>query len=199
MSRCPRRTSGPLLPRRSRTGPRAGTGCRTRRTRPGDPGRPGAVSQVLDAGSQPAVGQQPGGLARFGSRGRVGILDVGELRVGQLRGLALGVAGRHRHCQPAQQRPQLPPVAGAVGHRRPQRRPGLLGQCAQPLRRVEPGRLRFELLVELVAHDAASLRLQVDEAGRPGKSAGGSQNPLMGPGPPGRGLRPAGQGISQVP
>jgi hypothetical protein len=66
-----------------------------------------------DADRQPAVGQQLGGLARFGPHGHVGILDVGEGLAGQLRGLVLDVAGWHRQRQPAQQRPQLPPVAGA--------------------------------------------------------------------------------------
>ena len=86
-----------------------------------------------------------------------------------------------------------------LGHRRPQRRPGLLRQRAQPLGRVQPGHPRVEPLVELVAHDPAGLRLQVDEAGRPGKGAGGGENPLMGLAPPGPGLRPAGQGIGQIP
>ena len=139
----------------------------------GVPGRPGAVSGELGADRQPVVGQQLGGLARFGQHGLVGIPDVGEGFAGQLRGLALGVAGRRRQRQPVQQRPQRRPVAGAAGHRRPQFRPGPLRQRAQPLGRVQPGRLRVETLVELVAHDLASLGFQVDEAGRPGQGAGG--------------------------
>jgi hypothetical protein len=43
------------------------------------------------------------------------------------------------------------------------------------------------------------LRLQVDEAGRPGKGVRGGQDPLMGLVPPRTGLRPAGQGIGQFP
>jgi hypothetical protein len=165
------------------------------------PGRPAAVSLVLDAGVQPAVRQELGGVPCFGQRGRAGILDVrevGEEFAGQLRGLALGVAGRCRERQPAQQRPQLLPVAGAVGHRRLQRRPGLLHQREQPLGRIQPLRHRVEPLVELVAYDLAGLRLHLDEAGRPGEGAGGIENLLVGFAPPRTGLRPAGQGIGHI-
>jgi hypothetical protein len=105
----------------------------------GVPGRPPAIGREPGTGRQPAVGQQLGGLARFGQRGHVRVLDVREGRAGQLRGLALGVAGRCGQRQSAQQRPQLRPVVGPGGHRRLQRRPGLLGQRAQPLGRVQPG------------------------------------------------------------
>src|SRR6478736_6692573 len=64
---------------------------------------------------------------------------------------------------------------------------------------MHPGRLGVESLVELVAYDPAGLRLQVDEAGRPGQGAGGGENPLMGLGPPRTGLRSAGHGIGQIP
>src|SRR5436190_949977 len=64
---------------------------------------------------------------------------------------------------------------------------------------MHPGRLAVESLVELVAYDPAGLRLQVDEAGRPGQGAGGGEDPLMGLGPPRTGLRSADHGIGQIP
>ena len=93
-------------------------------------GQPPAVSRVADAGTQPAVRQQLRGQARFGDCGLVGILDVGETLAGQLGSLALGVIGRYRQRQPAQQRPELLPATSIGTEVRAQRRPGLLRQRA---------------------------------------------------------------------
>jgi hypothetical protein len=95
----------------------------------GRTGRPAAVSRVADAGSQPAVRQDLGGLADFGQCGLIGVFDVREALAGQLDGLAPGVAGRRRQRQPAQQRPELLPAVTAVGEVGAQRRSGLLCQA----------------------------------------------------------------------
>jgi len=128
-------------------------------------------------------------------------LDVGEHLAGAQGSLAHRVGGhpgRHQ-SQPAQQRPELLPVISTLGELRAQRRPGLLREGTQPLDWMKTGLRRLKAIVELTAHDLAGLRLQIDQARRPGQGAGPGENAFVGFPPPRRVRRAASQAISQLP
>ena len=145
--RCPAtRTSDPAprgpRPRRNGTGPRAGTGCRRRRGRPGSSPPPPAVGRVAVPEASPRSASSFAARPASAIVVFVGILDVGETLAGQPA--SLGVTGRHRQRQAAQQRPELLPAVGVGAEVRAQRRPGLFCQRAQPLGRSQPGRWGVE-------------------------------------------------------
>src|ERR1039458_1814769 len=64
---------------------------------------------------------------------------------------------------------------------------------------MKTGLRRLEAIAELVAHDLAGLRLQIDQAGRPGEGAGPGENAFVGFPPPRFGRRAASQAIGQLP
>ena len=76
-----------------------------------------------------------------------------SLMAGKVRGPAWRSRSRDRRAAPSAPGRAAAPTAAASrrcgGHRRPQCRPGPLGQRAQPLGQVQPGRLGDEPLVEL--------------------------------------------------
>ena len=126
MSRCPMHTSGPAPPRRSRTGPRAEPAAVRVAREQGVPARPAAVSQVPDAGSQPAVCQQLGALPASASAVRQGSLMSGK-RARASFAVSLWVspggavsASPHSSARSCRQSP-VPPACSHA----PQRRPGL--------------------------------------------------------------------------
>jgi hypothetical protein len=167
---------------------------------PGVP-RPAGNHRPAGAGLQPAVRQQPGHFACFSQRDLRGILDVGKHLAGAQGSLAqrLGRRPGRRQGQPAQQRPEFLPVIRALGEFRAQRHPGLLHEGTQPLGWMNTGPRRPKAVVELIAHDLAGLRLQVEQAGRPGEGAGPGENAFMGFPPPRLVRAAASQAIGQLP
>ena len=167
----------------------------------GFPGRPGIIGRAAGTGLQPTVRQQPGDLACFGQRGLTRILDVGEHLADAPSSLAHRLDGRpgRRQSQPAQQRPEFLPVIRALGELRAQRRPGLLREGTQPLGWMKTGPRRLKAIIELAAHDLAGLRLQIDQARRPGEGAGPGENAFVGFQPPRRVRRAASRAIGQLP
>jgi hypothetical protein len=64
---------------------------------------------------------------------------------------------------------------------------------------MKAGARRAQANVELVTDDLAGLRLQVDQASRPGEGMGQGENALLGFPPPRFGRRAASQAIGQLP
>ena len=147
------------------------------------------------------VRQAPSQLNGAMRRGFKGIPDIGELRELAADSLLHRAGRRPRRCQgqPAQQRPQPLPVISALGERRAQRRPGLLSQSAQPLGGMKTGYPRAQAIIQLVTNDLAGLRLQIDQASRPGQGTSPGENALMRFPPPRFGQRAASKAIGQLP
>src|SRR5450756_1016899 len=64
---------------------------------------------------------------------------------------------------------------------------------------MKTGLPRIEAIVELIAHDLAGPRLQVDQARRPRERTGPGEDAFMGFSPPWGDRRPASQVIGQLP